>query len=98
MNSVIVCEFGEGEPVAPVGLSVVDEDPEILLNLLVYSFCLAVCLRMEGGRHVHRDVEHFIEFLHELGDKLRSPIRDDGNGHAMSGIYMVSENSSPTFG
>ncbi len=46
MDSIVVGEFSEWEPVAPVGLSVVNEDPEVFLDLLVNSSCLSVGLRV----------------------------------------------------
>lgn len=41
-------ELGKQEPVAPVGLSVVNEDSEVLFDLLIDLFCLAIRLRVEG--------------------------------------------------
>ncbi len=40
-------KFGEWEPIDPVVLSVIDEDPEILFKFLVDSFSLSVGLRVE---------------------------------------------------
>ncbi len=74
VNPIVVGKFSEWEPVAPVGLLIVDEDSEVLLDLLVDSFCLAIRLRMEGSRGIRRDVEHSVKFFHELGDKLWSLI------------------------
>lgn len=52
MDAVVMCEFSEREPVAPVSLSVVDEDAEILLHFLIDSFCLSVGLRVKGRRSI----------------------------------------------
>ncbi len=98
MNSVVVGEFSEREPVTPIGLSVVHKDPEVLLDLLVNPFCLAVCLGVEGGGCIGCDIEHPVEFLHELGHELGSSIRNYGGGHTMSHIYMISKDSGPSFG
>ncbi len=74
MDPVVVRKLHEWEPIGQVILSIVNEDPEIFLDLLVNSFGLTVCLRMESGRCVGHDVEESIEFLHELGDKLRASV------------------------
>ncbi len=52
MNAVVVRKLSEREPVTPVCLLVIDKDPEILLDLLIYSFCLSVGLRVKGGGRV----------------------------------------------
>ena len=39
-----MCKLGDGEPVHPVVLVVVDVQPEVLLQLLVDPFCLPVGL------------------------------------------------------
>lgn len=97
MNSVVMGEFSKQEPIAPVGLSVVNEDLEILLNFLVNLFSLTIRLRMKGSRGIQSDVKEAIELFHEFGDKLRATIRDHSHRHAMSCIDMVSKNSSPSF-
>ncbi len=74
VDSVVMCELCERQPVGPVILSIVNEDPKILFDLLVNSFGLAIRLRMPGGRCIRGDVEESVEFFHELGDKLRSSI------------------------
>ncbi len=70
MNTVVMCEFSKWEPVTPVGLSVVDENSEILLDLLVDLFRLPIGLQVEHGRGVWHDIQHLVQFLHELGDEL----------------------------
>ncbi len=74
MDSVVVHEFCEWQPISPVVLSIVNKDSEIFFNLLVNSFCLAVCLRMPGSRSIRRDVQESVELFHELGDKLRTSV------------------------
>ena len=44
MDTVVICELSDGEPLYPVILSVVDEYVQVLLDLLVDSFRLAVRL------------------------------------------------------
>ncbi len=74
MDVVVVCKLSKQEPVTPVGLSMVNEDAEIFFHFLVDVFCLSVCLRVEGSGGVWHDVEHSIQFLHELGDELRASV------------------------
>ncbi len=66
VNLIVVGELSEWEPVAPVGLSVVNKDSELLLNLLVNLLCLSVGLRVECGGGIRCNVEHFVKLLHEL--------------------------------
>ncbi len=47
VNPIVVGKFSQWEPVAPVGLLVVNEDLEILLDFLVDSFSLSVGLWVE---------------------------------------------------
>ncbi len=66
VDAIVVRELSEREPVAPICLSVIDKDSEVLLNLLVYSLRLSIRLWVEGRGGVRGDVEHSVEFLHEL--------------------------------
>ncbi len=74
VDSIVVHELSEWEPIGPVVSSIVHEDLEILLDFLVNSFGLAIRLWMKGGRCVGCDVEESIQFLHELGDELRASV------------------------
>ncbi len=49
VNPIVVGELGEWEPIVPVGLSVVHEYSEVLLDFLVDVFRLSVSLGMEGS-------------------------------------------------
>ncbi len=73
VDPVVMRELCERQPIGPIVLSVVNKDAEVLLDLLVNSFGLAICLRMPGGRCVGHDVEQSVELLHELGDELWAP-------------------------
>ncbi len=97
VNSVVVGELGEWEPVAPVGLSVIDKDPEILLNFLVDSFHLSIGLWVKSHGGILHDVEHLVKFFHELGDELGASIGDYCHGHAMSCINIVLKDPGPSF-
>ncbi len=89
-------ELSEGEPVTPIRLSVVNEDPEVLLDFLVHALCLPICLRMEHSGSIGCDIKHSVEFLHKLGDKLWAPIRDHSCWHSMSCVDVVTENLGPS--
>lgn len=53
MYPVVVCELGDGQPVHPVVLVVVDVEPKILLQSLVDTLYLTIGLRVVGcGRVV----------------------------------------------
>ncbi len=47
VNSVVVGELSQREPIAPIHLSVVDKDLEVFLDLLVDSFGLSISLQVE---------------------------------------------------
>ena len=51
LNLVIVRELSQGEPFRPNGLVVINENAQVLLDLLVDSFRLPICLRVvrRGG-------------------------------------------------
>ncbi len=98
MDLIVVGKLHKGEPVNPVILSVIDEDLEVFFNLLVNLFGLAVGLQVESHGGILRDVEHSVEFLHEVGYELRSSVRDDNLRHTMSCVYVVMKDSGPSFG
>ena len=52
----IVYVLGQGEPSAPGGLVVVNEDAEVLFEPLVCSFELAICLGVVGEADILFDV------------------------------------------
>ncbi len=66
VDLVIVGELSKREPVAPIHLSVIDEDSEVFFNLLIDSFCLSIGLQVESHGCVRCDVKHPVEFLHEF--------------------------------
>ncbi len=97
VNPIIVGELSEREPITPVGLLVVNENPEVLFDLLVNMLSLSICLRVECHSGVWRDVEHSVEFFHELRDELGTSVRDHCHGHTVSCVDMVAENSGLSF-
>ena len=60
--------------IQPSHLEVVDIGPEIDLDFLVYPFHLSISLWMKGSAGVCLYPNHPIEFFHELGDELQSPV------------------------
>jgi hypothetical protein len=48
VNVVVVLEFGEGEEIYPVILSLTDEKPKVLLEFLIDAFRLSISLRVVG--------------------------------------------------
>jgi hypothetical protein len=47
-NLVVVVEFRKGQPIRPIILQEVGENPKILLNMLVDTFGLAIRLGVVG--------------------------------------------------
>ena len=74
MDVVVILEFCEGEKVVPVILSLVDEELEVLLKLLINLFCLCVTLRVVCGGGSQLDSEESVKFLHEIHHKLGASI------------------------
>ncbi len=97
VDAVVVRELSEREPVAPICLSVVDKDSEVLLDLLVHSFRLSIGLWVKGGGCVRGNVKHSVEFLHELRDELWASVRDNDLRHSMPCVYVVPKNPGPAF-
>ena len=56
VDMVVVGKLTDGGPLGPVILAMVDKGPKVLLNLLVDSLCLNICLRMVGSRWRSLDV------------------------------------------
>ncbi len=65
---------------------------------VVDMFCLSISLQMEGHGCVRGNIEHSIEFFHELWDELGSPVGYDYLGHSVFCVNVVPENSGPSFG
>ena len=91
MDSVVVGKLGHGYPLRPVILVVVEEDPEVLLQLFVDMLRLSIRLRVEGSRGVVFDSKRDVECSHELGLELGSSVVDDLAGHSMEPEHLVSE-------
>ena len=57
MHPVVVGELRQWQPLSPVVLMVVDEDPEILLDLLVDPLSLSISLRVVCRGEVSLNVQ-----------------------------------------
>ena len=74
----------------------VNKDSEVLFDFLIDAFRLPVHLWMERRGSVWGNIEHPVEFFHELGDELGSSVRYYDLGHSVLRIDVVSECSSPS--
>ena len=79
----VVYILSKWEPLMPSGLTVVDEDAEILFKPLVGAFGLAVGLGVVGGAYVLFDVEDAAELLQEVGSEAGIPVHDNFAGSAV---------------
>ena len=86
-----MCVLGLPEVVYPVGLFGIDIGSEGLCDRLDGAFCTAVCLLVKGGRWHKVNIESFVEFSKEIGDKLGSSIRDDFLGDSLVGVDLAYE-------
>ena len=66
------------EKVWPVVLEVVDEGVEVLVNVLIEDFRVAVSLWVVGGWKLLFDTCKLAELVRKGGDKLRSLVWRDG--------------------
>ena len=81
MHPVVVGKLSNAEPVNPVILVVIDVKSQVLFQLLVHPFCLAIGLWMIGSGGVILDAHQFVEVDGKLGLKLRSSVMDDFGGN-----------------
>ena len=68
----------------------VDEYAQILLNLLVNSLCLSVCLWVICRRRVALDAHQLVKVLHEPGLELGASIVNDLPGNTVQSENVVS--------
>ena len=67
-----MCVLGLPEMVYPVGLFGIHIGSEGLCNRLDGAFCASICLLVKGSRWHEVNIESFVEFSKEIGDKLGS--------------------------
>ena len=90
LNLIVVRELGQGEPFQPVGLVMVDEYAQVLLDLLVYPLRLPICLWVVRRRRVALDAHQLVKVLHEPGLELGASIVDDLPGNPVQPEDVVS--------
>jgi hypothetical protein len=73
---IIVLEFAESEELLPIVLPLVHEESEKLLQLLVDTFGLAICLWVICGRGCQLYADEAIELAGEVRDELGTAVRD----------------------
>ena len=71
---VVILELCQRQQVGPVILSLVGEQSEILLQLLVNPFCLSVSLQMVGHGGCNLDSEHPVKLSGEFCNELWSAV------------------------
>src|SRR3981189_3024216 len=73
---IIVLEFAESEELLPIVLPLVHEELEKLLQLLVDTFSLAICLRVISGRGRQLYTDEAIELAGEVRDERGAAVRN----------------------
>ena len=86
-----MCIHGFPEMVYPVGLFGIDVCSKGLCDRLDSAFGTTVCLLVKGGRWHEVNIEGFVEFSKEIGDKRGSSIRDDFLGYLMIAVDLTYE-------
>ena len=76
--------------VCPVALVVVDEDPQVLLYLLVDPFRLPIGLWVVGSGGIPFDVQQLVQVLHEVRVELGAPVMDDLLRDAVELEHMIA--------
>lgn len=71
------CKFSYQKESSPIVLHLLGEKPEVLLDLLVHSLSLSVCLRVVCSCQLPVDAEFLIQCLDESGRELRFSVTDD---------------------
>ena len=94
----VVYILSEWKPAVPSGLSVVDEDAEILFEPLIRSFGLAVSLGVVGGAYILLDIKDAAKFLREMGRKAGIAVHDDLAGSTVVWKNMLDVKISDSGG
>ena len=95
---VVVGETGCWQQVDLVVLPVVAVDPKVLLQGLVRTFRLPVCLWVVGSRKVLPHPERLANGLGELGNESGAPIRYNGPGSAVASEDLLDESPRQDLG
>jgi hypothetical protein len=65
--------------------------PEVRLQALIQTFCLAVSLQMIRRAHVHSSISQLEQILPEIADENFISVRYDYLGHAVVAVNMIDE-------
>ena len=90
-GGIIMCVLRLPEVVYAVGLLGIDIGSECLRNRLYGVCCSAICLLVKGYQWHKENIESFVEFPKEIGDKLGSSIRDNFLGYSMIAVDLTYE-------
>ena len=86
-----MCILGLPKMVYPVGLFGINVGSEGLCDRLDGAFCTAVYLLVKGSRWHEVNIESFVEFCKQIGDKLGSSIRDDFLWYSVVAVDLTYE-------
>ena len=84
----VIGELCKGDPVCPLILLFCGKDAEVLLEIMVHLFCLAISLWVMSGREFGGNSEMFAEVFHHLRGKLGSTVGDNSARKAVIFPYM----------
>jgi hypothetical protein len=91
-------KFGQGKPVGPIVLSMINEMSKEDFDFLIHLFGLTVCLWMICSGRVSFDSEKIIPLFDKLGYKDGSSIGYNVSGETESFENVIKEDSCPSFG
>ncbi|KAF8238794.1 hypothetical protein L208DRAFT_1240876, partial [Tricholoma matsutake] len=74
MDMIVVSELSQGKEIVPIILAFIDEDTDVLLQLLVDSFGLAISLWVISGRSEEFDTQKSVQLTSELCYQLRATV------------------------
>ena len=78
----------QGQSSLSIHLFFCSKDAEVLLEIMVYSFCLIISLRVMSGREFGDNSKVFAEIFHYLRGKLGSTIGDNSARKTVIFPYM----------
>ena len=88
---VSILEGGEQQPEWPISLSVVNEHSKVVLNFLIDSLRLSVCLRVVCSAWGSFDVELFVQIFNKHRYEDRSAVRNNLPRDTMHTDNMLDE-------
>jgi hypothetical protein len=97
MGTVVVGKLGRSKPFIPISLHKVHVQSQILFQLLVNMFSLAISLGMISSRECSGDPEQGAKCSCKLGSKLHSSISNNLLRPSMVFPYVVSKQLCGTF-